>query len=265
VVRLFVHKLLTILSFIKTYPSGMEEKLSLKICIYSPKRFHWIHSQIRIGPTSTNLSNTHFSGKRYVRTIWTSSELEPVLIYTNPDEHKGLIAKQNKGKSGVYRWVNKDSGKSCVGYSSIIARSFSTKNKKPEINELKESCFVPAAIYPDAYFNKSIILKDNKNQAGIYRWVNKVNGKSYVGSSANLTVRFRQYFSFKNITSALAKGKSQIYSSILKYGYLNFQVEILEYCTKENVISREQYYISLLKPEYNILTAAGSRLGSVHS
>jgi hypothetical protein len=33
----------------------------------------------------------------------TSTSPEPVLIYTNPDEHKGLIAKQNKGKSGVYR------------------------------------------------------------------------------------------------------------------------------------------------------------------
>lgn len=102
-VRLFVNKLLNILSFIKTYPSGMEEKLSLKICIYTPKRFHGIHSQIRIGLTPTNLRDTHFTGKRYVRTMSTSSELEPVLIYTNPDEHKGLIAKQNKGKSGVYR------------------------------------------------------------------------------------------------------------------------------------------------------------------
>jgi group I intron endonuclease len=42
-------------------------------------------------------------------------------------------------------------------------------------------------------------------------------------------------------------------------------LEILEYCTAENAISREQYYIDLLKPEYNILTIAGSRLGSKHS
>jgi hypothetical protein len=33
----------------------------------------------------------------------TSSEYEPVLIYTKLDEHKGLIIKQNKGKSGIYR------------------------------------------------------------------------------------------------------------------------------------------------------------------
>ena len=100
-----VKKRLNILSFIKTYPSDMEEKLSLKTSIYTPKRFHLIHCQKRIGIiSSTNLSGTHFKGETNIRTISTSSsELEPVVIYTNPDEHKGLIAKQNKGKSGVYR------------------------------------------------------------------------------------------------------------------------------------------------------------------
>ena len=103
-IRLFVNKILNILSFIKTYPSGMEEKLSLKTSLYTPKRFHLIHCQNRIGFTSTNLNNMHFKGEINIRTMSTSSsELEPVVIYSNPDEHKGLIAKQNKGKSGIYR------------------------------------------------------------------------------------------------------------------------------------------------------------------
>jgi hypothetical protein len=100
--QLFVRKLQENLSFIKTYPSDMEEKLSLNI--YTPNRFHLINCNKQIGLLSTNLSYTHYKGKRNIRTISTcSSELEPILIYTNPDEHKGLIAKQNKGKSGVYR------------------------------------------------------------------------------------------------------------------------------------------------------------------
>ena len=103
-IRLSVNKSQDILSFIKTYPSDMEEKLSLKTSIYTPKRFHLIHCQKRIGIISTNLSGTHFKGETNIRTISTSSsELEPVVIYTNPDEHKGLIAQQNKNKSGVYR------------------------------------------------------------------------------------------------------------------------------------------------------------------
>jgi hypothetical protein len=39
----------------------------------------------------------------------------------------------------------------------------------------------------------------------------------------------------------------------------------LEYCKKENVISREQYYFDFLNPEYNILKIAGSSLGYKHS
>jgi group I intron endonuclease len=125
VICLFVNKTLDNLSIIKTYPSDMEEKLSLKTSIYTPKRFHWIHSQREIGFTSTLLSNVYLKGQKNIRTMSTSSfELEPVLIYTNPDEYKGLIAKQNKGKSGVYRWVHKESGKSYVGSSTMLNDRF---------------------------------------------------------------------------------------------------------------------------------------------
>lgn len=109
-----------------------------------------------------------------------------------------------------------------------------------------------------------MILKDNKNKAGIYRWVNKVNGNIYVGSSVNLSLRLKRYYEFSYIAFELLKSKSRIYTAILKYGHSNFQLEILEYCAKENAISREQYYIDLLKPEYNINPTAGSRFGSTH-
>lgn len=56
-----------------------------------------------------------------------------------------------------------------------------------------------------------------------------------------------------------------IYSAIIKYGYANFKLEILEYCEKDNVLAREQYYIDLLKPEYNILSTAGSSKGYMHT
>lgn len=57
------------------------------------------------------------------------------------------------------------------------------------------------------------------------------------------------------------KGKSGIYSAILKYGDSNFEFEILEYCAPAMVIEREQLYIDSSKPEYNILKFAGSSLG----
>lgn len=52
-----------------------------------------------------------------------------------------------------------------------------------------------------------------------------------------------------------------IYKAILKHGHSNFSLEILEYCKPSEILEREQYYIDLLKPEYNLLKTAGSRLG----
>lgn len=58
---------------------------------------------------------------------------------------------------------------------------------------------------------------------------------------------------------------SIIYRALLKNGYSNFSLEILEYCSPENKFLREQYYMDLLKPDYNVLKTAGSFLGFKHS
>ena len=68
------------------------------------------------------------------------------------------------------------------------------------------------------------------------------------------------YYDFSFLSVRLTKSRSRIYSAILKYGYSNFQLEILEHCTKENAISREQFYIDLFKPEYNTVKISGSSL-----
>lgn len=56
-----------------------------------------------------------------------------------------------------------------------------------------------------------------------------------------------------------------IHQALLKYGYSGFKLEILEYCDKEKVIQREQYYLDLLQPEYNILKFARSNFNFRHS
>jgi len=42
-------------------------------------------------------------------------------------------------------------------------------------------------------------------------------------------------------------------------------LEILEYCNKDIVIQREQYYMDLLNPEYNVVYKAGSTEGYKHT
>ena len=56
-----------------------------------------------------------------------------------------------------------------------------------------------------------------------------------------------------------------INKALIKYGYSQFYLEIFEYCEPKECLKREQYYLDLFKPEYNILKVAGSLLGFKHS
>jgi hypothetical protein len=123
----------------------------------------------------------------------------------------------------------------------------------------------PVVSYSNADKDKFIIYEENKNKSGIYRWNNLVTGSSYVGSSINLTNRLSNYYSLAYLKKRVKKGSSIINNSLLKYGYNNFSLDILEYCEPSLLIKREQYYIDTLKPKYNILKKAGSSLGFKHS
>lgn len=93
---------------------------------------------------------------------------------------------------------------------------------------------------------------------GIYKVVNLINNKFYIGSSTNLIRRKVEH----KYRRKLNKGNSIIRSAILKYGHENFKFEILEvleygdWATKDYINDllscREQYYINKLHPQYNI-------------
>lgn len=129
-------------------------------------------------------------------------------------------------------------------------------------NNNNKKSIVPVISYFNLDTNKGIIYKENRGKSGIYRINNIITGKSYVGSATDLPRIFSNYSSIKYLKY---KSNSRINRALLKYGYENFSLDILEYCNKENVISREQYYIDFFKSEYNILQIAGSSLGFKHS
>ncbi len=88
-----------------------------------------------------------------------------------------------------------------------------------------------------------------------------MNGKSYVGSGVNLTKRLRSYYNNKELN----KNPRPIQDALLKYGHKNFSLDILEYCPNTKLLEKEQFYLDLLIPEYNILKYAYSLLGFKHS
>jgi len=124
---------------------------------------------------------------------------------------------------------------------------------------------VPVMIYSNAELEEKQIKADSKGKTGIYRIINKETGESYVGSAVNLSRRFKTYYSPCSRKEVLSRSKSHILSALQKYGLSSFSLEILDYCDSSDLINREQYYIDLLKPQYNILKIAGSSIGKLHS
>lgn len=103
-------------------------------------------------------------------------------------------------------------------------------------------------VSPVKSYGNAELLKDNNKQSGIYRRVNNVNGKTYVGSGVNLTKRLRSYYNNKELN----RKPRPIQDALLKYGHKNFSLDIFEYCPNTKLLEREQFYLDLLIPEYNI-------------
>ena len=77
--------------------------------------------------------------------------------------------------------------------------------------------------YTNAEAQKKPILAENRNKSWLYRWKNIISGKTYIGSSKNLSTRFSQYFSLKTLGGGTGKN-SPINKALLKYGYSNFSL-----------------------------------------
>lgn len=111
------------------------------------------------------------------------------------------------------------------------------------------------AIFSDADKDKLDILEYIKGKSGIYMWTNKLNGKKYVGSSVDLRRRLLEYY---NVNRMLNEKSMPINVALLKYGYTNFSLTILEICDKDSLMPREKHFFEVYSPEYNILKTPGS-------
>lgn len=52
-----------------------------------------------------------------------------------------------------------------------------------------------------------------------------------------------------------------ILRAIVRYGIVNFAFIVLETCNPSETLTREQYWLDLLNPDYNLCRKAGSTLG----
>jgi group I intron endonuclease len=94
---------------------------------------------------------------------------------------------------------------------------------------------------------------DIYNCSGIYKIINKLNGKIYIGSTINF--RLRKNLHFSRLERNVHENK-HIQNAYNKYGKENLNFKILFICNKELLTFFEQIVIDKLKPEYNICKKA---------
>lgn len=84
---------------------------------------------------------------------------------------------------------------------------------------------------------------------GVYKITNKYNGKSYIGSSVQVANRISNHMN----RDARRYANKPFYKDVNLYGKEGFIFEVLEECSKDNLIEREQYWYDTLHPQYNII------------
>lgn len=103
------------------------------------------------------------------------------------------------------------------------------------------------------------MFNEYKNLTGIYAIENTVNNKVYIGSAS---VCFRKRF--KEHINSLKRSchhSQHLQRSFDKYGFECFRFLVLEEVDPKECIKREQIWLNIIKPEYNISPTAGSTLG----
>lgn len=96
-------------------------------------------------------------------------------------------------------------------------------------------------------------------KSGIYKIQSAIEPeKFYIGSSVNIQSRKRQHFSMLKLNKHNTTYLQNYYN---KYGKESLIFHVIEECSQEQLIIREQYYIDILNPVFNSRKNAESNFG----
>lgn len=97
-----------------------------------------------------------------------------------------------------------------------------------------------------------------RGNTGVYQIVSCINNKLYIGSTVDFKTRKKQHI-YSLIQST--HNNSHLQNHVNKYGISDLKFKMIEYCKKEELLIREQFYLDTAQPDFNICTIATSRLG----
>lgn len=85
--------------------------------------------------------------------------------------------------------------------------------------------------------------------SGIYKIINNIDDRIYVGSAKNLHNRFLEH---NRLFKSQKHNNKHLLNFVNKYGLSSISFEILELCDKDLLEIKEQEYIDNLQPQFNI-------------
>ena len=104
-------------------------------------------------------------------------------------------------------------------------------------------------------------MRRTQTKSGIYKIVNTINGKYYVGSSINIDQRWTNH---RKLLNKNIHQNSHLQNAWNKYGATAFEFVFVENVSDKNLLLVEQTYLDaafVSRAQYNILSKATSVLG----
>lgn len=98
--------------------------------------------------------------------------------------------------------------------------------------------------------------------SGIYLIRSKINDKIYIGGCINIRDRILWGHLYRLENNIHINKKLQKHVNI--YGINDLEFGIIEFCTKEVLLQKEQFWMDQFHPKFNISPTAGSQLGFNH-
>lgn len=118
-------------------------------------------------------------------------------------------------------------------------------------------------------------MSERQKICGVYCIVNLINDKKYIGKSTDIIRRWRDHCKIYGAKTeerriTLFKRNEILYKEMLVYGKENFNLKVLEQCSKEDLDEKEKYWINKLNTRtkeyggngYNI--AKGGNISALH-
>lgn len=102
------------------------------------------------------------------------------------------------------------------------------------------------------------MTSNHLSQPGIYEVVNTISGSRYVGSAVCIGQRWKSH---RSALRNQKKAPPKLQRAWDKYGEAAFDFRVLEFCGRDVLLAREQFYIDTLAPKYNTRGVAASNLG----